>query len=294
MNTCVVTGAAGFAGCNLTEALIEGGYNVIAVLRRSSPHNDRLKELMSSGRLTALELDAKDLELLPERIGSLRPDTFYHLLWSGERDDFESQRQNIDYTLSAVKAASALGVKRFICTGSQAEYGITGLRQTEEMCPKPQNAYGAAKTAALYLSRRLSMKLNMEWIWGRIFSLYGKYEHSRTLVQYILNCNKNGEDIHVTEALQNWDYLDARDCAKALIALGEKGRNGEIYNIASGSYRPLRDYIELLCKGSGQRIFYDKKAEETVSLQPDVSKILGDTGWKAGIPFGEYFKSNDI
>ena len=299
MNTAIVTGAAGFAGCNLTETLIDQGYNVIAVLRPNSAHNSRMEPLKASGRLICVELDISEIGKLPELISGKDADTFFHLAWSGERDDFNAQYKNIADTVNSLEAAAAAGCGRFICTGSQAEYGITESIQTEDMCPSPFSAYGAAKTAAMYLSKRRAGQLSIEWIWGRIFSLYGRYEPSKTLVQYIINAVKNDEAIHVTSAEQNWDYLDAIDAANALIALGERGKDGEIYNIANGSYRPLKEFIEEIVKKTAVQegcslhnstypaVHYDKIAAETVSLQPSVEKIKHDTGWQPKRKFME-------
>ena len=299
MKTVVVTGAAGFAGCNLTEKLIEKGYTVYAVLRPGSEHNKRLEPLTGSGRLNRIELDINNIARLPEYIVPDTADTFFHLAWTGGRDDFNAQYKNIDDTVKALEAASVLKCRRFICTGSQAEYGITGRIQTEDLSPAPFSAYGAAKTAAMYLTKRRAEQLGLEWIWGRIFSLYGKYEPEHTLVRYVSDSLKNGEDVHVTAALQNWDYLDAGDCAEGLIALGERGKSGEIYNIASGEHRPLREFIEMLAKKnltdpatsedadprSKPQIHYDKTAEAIVSLQPSIDKIKRDTGWSPAVSF---------
>lgn len=69
-------------------------------------------------------------------------DAFFHLAWQGGRYDFASQYQNIEYALGALEAAARLGCKRFICTGSQAEYGPKKGLITEETCPHPADAYG--------------------------------------------------------------------------------------------------------------------------------------------------------
>ena len=285
MKAVVVTGAAGFAGCNLTEKLIENGYTVYAILRPGSEHNKRLKPLTENEKLKCIELDISNIARLPEFLAPGRADTFFHLAWTGGRDDFDAQYDNIGNTIDTLEAAAALNCTRFICTGSQAEYGITHKIQTEELAPNPFSAYGAAKTAAMYLTKRRAEQLGLEWIWGRIFSLYGKYEPEHTLVRYICNSIKNKEEPHVTADLQNWDYLDAGDCAEALIALGEYGKSGEIYNIARGDYRPLREYIEKLAGDAV--VHYDKTAEAIVSLQPSIDKIKSDTGWSPKISFGE-------
>ena len=92
MKKAVVTGAAGFAGCNLTEHLIEHGYEVYAVIRRNSAHNDRLKE---SERLHFVTLDMTEISELPDRIGG-KCDVFFHLIWTGGRDDFAAQYANVE------------------------------------------------------------------------------------------------------------------------------------------------------------------------------------------------------
>ena len=80
---------------------------------------------------------------------------------------------------------------------------------------------------------------------------------------------------------QNWDYLYAADAADALLALAKRGRAGEIYNIANGGYRPLRDYIEEARAVIAPQcdVTYGAADAGVFSLQPSVEKIQRDTGW---------------
>ena len=81
---------------------------------------------------------------------------------------------------------------------------------------------------------------------------------------------------------QNWDYLYAADAADALLALAKRGRAGEIYNIAHGGYRPLRDFIEAARQTIAPYcdVAYGAANAEVFSLQPSVEKICHDTGWR--------------
>ena len=283
MKKAVVTGAAGFAGCNLTERLIEHGYEVYAVVREGSAHNDRLKE---SDRLHFVTLDMTGISELPDRIGE-KCDAFFHLIWTGGRDDFAAQHANVEVTLAAVSAAASLGCRRFIATGSQAEYGATNGLIREDMVPMPFSSYGAAKVAACYLSRNLAQQLQVEWIWGRIFSLIGKYEPAGRMLPDLAVRLRNGETTCLSSCRQNWDYLDAGDAAEALIALAEYGHAGEIYNIASGVYHPLRVFTEKLHQtyAAEAEVVYGEDPSPFVSLQPSIEKIQLDTGWKPETDF---------
>ena len=280
MKNYIVTGAAGFLGCNLTERLMqEEDAHIYAVVRPDSPHNVRF---ISPKRLTIVPVDLSDYVRLDEMIGT-PCDVFFHLAWQGGRYEFAEQYGNIADTISALEAAARLGCKRFICTGSQAEYGRQTALITEETCPHPADAYGAAKLAACALSRQRAADLGVAWIWGRVFSLYGRYEQEGRMLPTLVKSLRSEQSFALSSsAAQNWDYLYAADAADALLALVERGRAGEIYNIAHGSYRPLRDYIEearavlaLQCD-----VTYGAADADVFSLQPSVEKIRRDTGWQ--------------
>ncbi len=172
MYKVIVTGAAGFAGCNLTEHLLEQGYFVYAVVRPGSKNNERLIGLSN---IKLIECDMSEASRLLELIDE-PCDGFFHLAWHGGRMDYVAQRQNINEAEACVEAAAKLSCKRFVATGSQAEYGVQGDHITDDLMPRPFCAYGSAKVAACYLTKYRARELDMEWIWGWIFSLYGKYE----------------------------------------------------------------------------------------------------------------------
>ena len=285
MKNYIVTGAAGFLGCNLTERLMqEEDAHIYAVVRPDSPHNVRF---ISPKRLTIVPVDLSDYVRLDEMIGT-PCDVFFHLAWQGGRYEFAEQYGNIADTISALEAAARLGCKRFICTGSQAEYGRQTALITEEMSPHPVCAYGAAKLAACVLSRQRAADLGVAWIWGRVFSLYGKYEQEGRMLPALVKSLRSEQPFALSSSgAQNWDYLYAADAADALLALAKRGRAGEIYNIAHGGYRPLRDYIEEARAVIAPQcdVTYGAADADVVSLQPSVEKIRRDTGWRPMMDF---------
>ncbi len=286
MSKAVITGAAGFAGFSVTKELLDRGYEVYAVLRPGSEHNERLNGL--TGDLHTLELDQTDFDRIADDIGS-PCDLFFHLAWSGGRNDLEAQNSNIENSLKALESAGKLHCRRFIGIGSQAEYGICDIIISEDLTPDPINAYGAAKTAAMNLTKSRAEQLDIEWVWGRIFSLYGDYEPSGRMLPDLIDSLISDKDIKLSSCEQYWDYLHVRDAAKAIVLLGEKGHSGEIYNIANGSYRPLKEYVEE-AKGLFDykgKITYGEKADPFISLKPDISKLTEHASWKPEIGFSE-------
>lgn len=100
-------------GVALIEECIKHGTEVYAVVREGSKKRSRLPE---SSLIKFADCSLEHLDRLPEMI-SQECDTFYHIAWgnTGENrnSSTELQSRNIGYTLAAVKAAAALGCKRF-------------------------------------------------------------------------------------------------------------------------------------------------------------------------------------
>lgn len=308
MKTAIVTGAFGFAGANLVFELISSGYFVYAVGRPGSSHNNRLSGL--SG-IKEIFLEMEDYDKLPEFINSVDDsgklcetidsadvDFFFHLAWGGARDDKPAQEKNIDGALKALEAAFCINPNiRFIATGSQAEYGVVPFETviTEEIPLSPITAYGSAKAEAYHRLLQRSKELSCDFIWTRIFSLIGRFEPSGRMFPDLINSLKAGKEVALSSCTQYWDYLDACDCAKALIALAERGRSGEVYNIASATPRPLKEYVEEVASIIGQPssfITYGPPPSPYISLRPSINKIVSDTSWQPTITITQTIKQN--
>lgn len=292
MQRIIVTGATSMIGTALINECIKKGIEVYAVLRASSGKKMRLPE---SEKLHMVDCSLEELETLSQKIME-KCDTFYHIAWgnTGENrnSSTELQSRNIAYTLAAVKAAYALGCRRFIGAGSQAEYGPMDVAKISPDSPvNPTTPYGAAKLASGQLARMLCKELGMECIWPRIFSVYGIYEKETTMVASGLRKMLAGEKTSFTPALQRWDYLFSADAGRAYYLIGEKGKDGAVYCVGSGKAAPLKDYIEIMAELTG--------AEETgigvrpypvgavMNLCADISSLTADTGFVPEYTFRE-------
>jgi nucleoside-diphosphate-sugar epimerase len=283
MKTAVVTGAFGFAGANLVECLLKNGYKAYCVGRKKPTltHNDRFEEGVC---LKKIYLEMEEFYRIPEFVPE-KPDFFFHLAWGGKRDDFDAQRKNVDGALKAMDAAAVLSCKRFVGIGSQAEYGIKSEEEliTEDLRLEPFTAYGACKAAAFYMLKEKAALMGIEFVWGRIFSLIGKYEPEGRMLPDLVKKLQRKENVQLSSCLQYWDYLDATDAAAAILGLAEKGRNGEDYNIANGEFRELKEYVleaAQILRADPKLINFGNRAEPFVSLRPSVEKLCRDTGWK--------------
>lgn len=288
MKRAIVTGAAGFTGISLVQTLVQHGYLVDAIVRPNSQNNAYLRNVEN---IHIVEIDLRDEYELGSWIES-GCDVAFYLACYGERYDFESQFKNVDMIVRFINELHKIECKRIVGTGSQAEYGMTKKSINEDMKPNPFCAYGAAKVASCYLSQNRAKELEIDWIWARVFSLYGENEPSTRMLPSLIRELSAGKDFYLSSCRQNWDYLHVSDGAEALIALAERGKSGEIYNVANGEYKALKDFVEIIKEliDSRGNIIYGDDPDPFVSLQPDVSKIKRDTGWEPKVRFEDGIK----
>lgn len=301
----IVTGATGMIGSALIRSATAQGRTVLALVREDTARRDSLPE---SDLLTVVPcsldgyaaLDAATLPKAPpspyrERTGKSES-VFFHLAWAktfgGGRDDARSQSDNIGYTLDAVELAARMGCTAFVGAGSQAEFGQARCPLNEDVPAFPESGYGIGKLAAGRLARLRCGQLGLHFAWARILSVYGEGDGGHTLIMYLINTLLDGEKPALTPCGQLWDYLYCGDCADALLAIGESGKDGRTYCLGSGRARPLREYVEeirdaidpALPLGFGEKEYYPHQA---MFLCADTEPLREDTGYVPATPFGE-------
>lgn len=288
----IVTGASGFLGFSLVKYLIERNMFVYCVCRPGSSKLPRLqtylKGLPSPPEENAciIELDLHDMARLPERI-SCSCDLFYHLGWDGGVKIATGQDLNILTSAMALLSAVKTGCKRFISSGSQAEYGLHESRIFEYSTLHPVTAYGEAKVAAYFLTKTLAEKHGIQHIWCRIFSVYGPDENPDTLISNCILSLLDGKSPQVTPCEQIWNYLYQEDAAEALYLLGTSSCAHGVYNLGAPDCRPLKGYLEVLhqtvkrIKSDIPDIAFGSRSyalDQVMHLEPDLAKLNRDTG----------------
>lgn len=275
-----VTGATSMIGISLTNAALKEGYEVTAIVRPGSPG---INDLPASANVKIIECEISDYG----SIGAGECNMFFHLAWNktsvGGRDD-DTQQDNIEYTLSAVKLAKNWNASVFVGAGSQAEYGLLDRKAVSGTPTNPTSGYGRAKYSAGRKAAELCERSGMRFCWSRIFSAYGEYDKGHTLIMYLIRTLLSGNTPELTKCEQMWDYIYAGDVAAALLAIGMNGADGRTYNIGSGECRPLKEYVEDI------RDMIDPQIElrfgvkeyyphQQMFLCADISELTADTGF---------------
>lgn len=293
----VVTGATSFIGAETIGQLLKKKISVYAVVRPGSSNISHLWDMVQEADrncLSVIEMDMKNIQTLGEEIPE-GADAWIHIGWDGAGSDNRTKRdvqqENVTNSLKAVRAAAALGCRRFLFTGSQAEYGVYHQVTSEDTECHPVSEYGIAKVAFGNQAKSLCKDLGMEYIHTRIYSVYGPGDHPWSLVQSCLGTFSRGEEMKLGECTQMWNFLYIADAAAALVCLLTEGTAG-VYNIAGNDTRPLRAYIEEMYEICGKKGMYrygerPQNAEGPADLMPDIGKICRETSWRPATTFAE-------
>lgn len=278
MKRVIITGATGAIGTALIKELISNEIEVLVFCREGSKRNLQIpnhrlvtKQYCSLEKLSTIENESHKTY-----------DVFYHFAWEGTtgaaRNDMYLQNQNVRYALDAVATANRFGCHTFIGAGSQAEYGrVEGILKPDTP-PFPETGYGIGKLCAGQMTREYAHQLGMKHIWTRILSVYGPNDNKKSLVMSTIKKLKLGEKPKFTMGEQMWDYLYSGDAAKAFRLLGEKGCDGKVYVLGSGTVRPLIKYIKVIQNTVNPNADLDIGAlpyteKQVMYLQADITEL---------------------
>ncbi len=287
-----ITGGSGFVGAATVRAALAAGHEVTAPVRASS-HSARLAPL--AGRYTHLVLDISDHAALAGALAVHRPDAIIHCAWSGvanaARFDQNQISENIATVCALVEAGAAAGCKAFIGTGSQGEYGA-GSTMLEDAMPEPTTLYGAAKVAALYLTRQLAAQTGMRHAWLRLFSTYGPNDNDVWLIPSLINQMLRGQRPQTTLGTQYWDWLHIDDVARGLLATATTPTAAGIFNLGSGEPVQVRKAIEAIrdLAAPGMELVFGEipfRPDQVMHMQADNTRLRHATGWSPQVTFAE-------
>lgn len=294
----LITGVTSFLGVYTALQLLEKDYEVIGAVRPDSKNEEVLDKrgitgnphyktvYMDFDKLPEPELGEEHFAELVERTMDEAPviDAWIHFAWDGigsaGRENTDIQIQNIENAKKAYIMAKVLGAKKFIFAGSQAEYG-DGNHRT----PRPVSPYGKAKRAFGRWATEQSLLAQMydenpmQFIHMRIFSVYGDGDHKTSLVNTVLKGSIKGTPVVLGPCVQRWNYLEVRDCARAIcILLESKETRTDVYDIAGDDSRVLRKYVQAMNEiaGGGAELEFGTRAnnaEGAASMAPEILKI---------------------
>ncbi len=288
----LVTGAAGFIGANLVQALLRYGAEVHAIIRPNS-NLWRIEKLLPDLHLHAV--DITDREGLKKTVLETSPEIIYHLAARGVSPAFQERyeilRTNILGTFNLLEATAPLDYQLFVHLGGSSEYGAKHGPMRELDCPEPQTFYGTAKAAATLLCQQHARANGRPVVTLRAFSVYGPWESPSRLIPTAIRAALGDHELALTAAGYRRDFIFVEDLVEAcLLALrAVRVCPGEIINIGTGEQWSNEEVVDLIQAVTGRRIkvrvgTYPARASDKAHWVADIGKARSLLGWEPRHP----------
>src|SRR2546425_5434162 len=264
----VVTGAAGFIGSHLVEALLECGHEVVGIDAFSSTYPAALKRsniaaASAHPRFDLLPADLNELDL--EEV--LRPgDVIFHLggqpgvraSWGKDFADYT--RANVDATQRLLEAARARQAARVVFASSSSVYGDAPLPMREDGPLHPVSPYGVTKLTAELLGLVYWKAFGLPVVPLRFFSVYGPRQRPDMAFNRFIEAIAQGAPIVVfVDGSQRRDFTYVGDVVTALLAAAAHGEPGEPINVGGGSTVTVAQTIAIIERLVGRKALIERR-----------------------------------
>lgn len=296
MNKILVTGADGFIGSHLTEALVRAGYDVRAFVLYNSFGSwgwlDHCGEDVK-GKFEIFAGDIRDPNGV--RTAMKGCDAVLHLAaliaipYSYHSPDTYVDT-NIKGTLNIVQAARDLGVKKVIHTSTSEVYGTARFVPiTEEHPLQGQSPYSASKIGADQIAMSFYTSFNTPVAIIRPFNTYGPRQSARAVIPTIITQIANGKrQIKLGAVSPTRDFNYVTDTVAGFMAALNSDRGiGEVINIGSNFEISIGDTARTIAEVMGgdieiitdeQRLRPEKSEVERLWASNDKARSL--IGWQ--------------
>jgi dTDP-glucose 4,6-dehydratase len=267
MTTILVTGGCGFIGSAVVRQLLATRgdtrvINVDALTYAANPATQR--ELERDPRYRLEHADIADAAAMTRVFEQHKPDGVINLAAESHVDRSIDDattflKTNVTGTAILLDCATAYWRNlsgaarepfRFVHVSTDEVYGSLGPEghSTEESAYAPNSPYAASKAASDHLARAWHRTHGLPVVVSNGSNTYGPYQFPEKLIPLMLVRAMTGDSLPVYGKGDNVrDWLHVEDHAGALLALLQRGRPGEKYNVGGGNERRNLDVVQVLC-----------------------------------------------
>lgn len=299
----LVTGGAGFIGSNYIRYLFKKYKDIMIVNLDKltyAGNTANLKDIESSENYIFIKGDICDTKVVNKVFREYHPDYLINFAAEshvdrsiGNPDDFI--RTDIFGVYILLEASKELGIERFIQISTDEVYGsIEKGSFTEESILKPSNPYSASKTGGERLAYSYFATYGLPVIITRASNNFGPYQYPEKLIPlFVTNALEDKQLPIYGDGRNVRDWLFVEDHCRAIEFILQKGKVGEVYNIAGASEKEniqiTNHILELLGKSNSLIRYVADRIGHDRRYSLDASKLY-NLGWKQEYEFGDALK----
>src|SRR5438270_6145284 len=283
----VVTGAAGFIGSHLSEALVQRGDEVVGVDSFTDYYDPVEKEE------NAREIDVLRIDLADDSLDLDGVDGVFHLAGQpGVRSFGEAfplyLRRNVLATQRVFQSAAEAGV-RVTFASSSSVYGEAERYPTpEDTYPQPISPYGITKLACEHLAHAYAASFGLDGVGVRYFTVYGPRQRPDMFFRRVCEALLSGGAFEIYgSGEQSRSFTEVADAVGATVGAMERGAKGAVYNVGGGEEATILDSIAVLEETAGRSLdvrHVGVAKGDVLRTSADVERIRDALGWQPQTP----------
>ncbi|MBI5432210.1 MAG: dTDP-glucose 4,6-dehydratase [Planctomycetes bacterium] len=299
--SCIVTGGAGFIGSNFLHLLAETrpDWKVVNLDALTYAGNlENLKSIEARKNYTFVHGDIREPDQV-EKAFAAAGDGCVVVHFAAESHVDRSIQSGIPFVTTNVVGTQVLldasrkhGVTRFVHVSTDEVYGSLGDTGffTEETPIQPNSPYSASKAASDFLVRAACHTHHFPGLITRCSNNYGPYQFPEKLIPLMIANASESKPLPVYgDGMNVRDWLYVVDHCEAILAVLEKGRVGDVYNIGGHNEYPNLFIVKTILKTLGRPeslIHYVKdRPGHDRRYAIDASKIERELGWRPRYKF---------
>lgn len=278
----LVTGAAGFIGSHLAEALVRRGAKVRAFVRYTSAGRwGWLDDSELSDQMTVFAGDIRDPETLVPAMAGV--DVVFHLaaliaIPYSYVTPLAYVRTNVEGTTNVLEAAQAAGVRRVVHTSTSEVYGTAQSVPITEAHPLVgQSPYSASKIGADKIAESFFAAYEMPVVILRPFNTFGPRQSARAVIPTIITQLLAGQAVRLGATAPTRDLTFAADTADGFIAAGAADAAvGRTINLGVGQEISIGDLNDRIHRLMGKEPAVEHDAQRDRPPASEVERLLSD------------------
>ena len=285
----LVTGAAGFVGSHVAEALIQQGHQVVGVDGFVKSYARRMKQANLSWlrqqptfRFAEADLRTAPLEGLLEGVDVVVNEAAFAGLPRSWTDLDSYIECNVTALGRLIDASSRAGVHRFVQASTSSVYGTSAVGD-EDTPTRPVSPYGVSKLAAEHLLLAHVDSHGFPAVILRYFSIYGPRQRPDMAYRIFMECLLDGHPVTLYgDGEQSRSNTFVSDCVRATLLAIDHGGVGEVYNIGGGQELRLRDAVDLIAEEIGVSpsiLHRETRVGDQRRTVADISKARRELGY---------------
>jgi len=295
----LVTGGAGFIGSAFVRmAAGELGFHVVNLDNLTYAGNlENLAPLAGQERYRFVHGDICDAALVASILAEAQPDAIVHFAAEThvDRSILSPEpvvRTNFLGTFTLLDAARRHGIGRFVHVSTDEVYGSLAapLEATEEFPLDASSPYSASKAGSDLLARSYFVTYKLPVLITRASNNYGPYQFPEKLIPLMITNAISDQPLPVYgDGMQIRDWLYVDDHCRGILAVLEKGRDGEIYNIGGNRSLPnlevVRHVLSLTAKPENLIHYVKDRPGHDRRYALSSAKLTRETGWQPVMDF---------